>query len=250
MKYSVVIPIFNEEESLLILHERLCSAMKDVCEEFQIIYVNDGSTDSSNDIIKEICRNDLSVRLITFKKNYGQDAALAAGLRKACGEVVIAMDGDLQDDPQDIKLFLDEIDKGYDIVCGWRRYRAKRHIFREIIAFMGNKLGRIIFGLSVHDFNATFKAYRRSVIDRLYFFKGSHRFIPVLAAMNNFSLKEIEIKNSSRFSGHSKYNFWGLNRVLKVSKDALLLKTSYCIFNKQPQKILTEVYYEIKEEYE
>lgn len=185
--------------------------------------------------------------LITFKKNYGQDAALAAGLRKARGEIVITMDGDLQDDPKDIKLFIDEINKGYDIVCGWRRFRAKRHIFREILTFLGNKLGRIVFGLPIHDFNATFKAYRKSAIDKLYFFKGFHRFIPVMAKMSNIRFKEVEIKNNSRFDGNSKYKFWGINRILKVPKDAFLLKIFCSFFKNYPQKILAEVYYEIDE---
>ncbi|MDD5044667.1 MAG: glycosyltransferase family 2 protein [Candidatus Omnitrophica bacterium] len=246
---SIIIPVFNEEGNIRESYLKLKDALDLLGYDSEVIYINDGSTDSGGSIIKEICGSDRSVKAITFMKNYGQDAALAAGFRHARGDVIIAMDSDLQDDPGDIKLFLEKINEGYDLVCGWRKSRPRRHILREILAFAGNRSGMAVFGLPFHDFNATFKAYRRTALDNFYFFKGFHRFIPVLATMNNLNIKEIEIRNNPRFSGHSKYAFFGLKRVSIVLKDAVALICSKHIFKKKIDLVLAEVKYEISEKY-
>jgi len=243
---SIVVPVHNEEGNIRRLYEGIKESLQALGCRYELIYVNDASRDDTPEIITDICRHDPAVKLLNFFRKYGQDAALAAGLREARGEVVIAMDGDLQDDPGDIRLFLREIESGFDVVCGWRKKRSIRNIFRRAIAFSGNKLGVFLFGVSFHDFNATFKAYKRSAIEKIFLFKGFHRFIPVMAVMAGLRVREIEIRNNSRFSGHSKYGYCGLSRVFSVPFTALALKLAMCLFNNQPQRLLPEVQYKIK----
>ena len=245
LNISLVIPVFNEKDNILKLYLSLEKALVQLGKRYEIIFVNDGSTDGGAAIIRKICLSDNAVKHIAFDKNYGQDAALAAGLRKAGGDIIIAMDADLQDDPDDIKVFLDKIREGCDVVCGWRKKRAKRNIVRDVMTFLGNVLGTVIFHMPVHDFNATFKAYRKSAINELYFFKGFHRFVPVLATMKNLKIGEVEIRNRVRNNGYSKYRPFGLKRIFSVSKDAVLLKFAICFLNRNIEKVLPEVSYVI-----
>lgn len=242
---SLVIPVFNEEGNIFKLYFSLEKALVKLGKRYEIIFVNDGSTDGGAAIIDKICSLDKAVKGIAFDRNYGQDAALAAGLREAVGEVIITMDGDLQDDPNEIEQFLAQIRKGYDVVCGWRKKRSERSLIRKSITFLGNKLAVIIFGLPLHDFNATFKAYRRSSIKEIYFFQGFHRFIPVLASAANLRVGELVIGNNPRYSGFSKYSHFGLRRIFTVPRDALLLKCCICFAGNKWFRVIPEVRYNI-----
>ena len=221
---SIVIPIYNEEGNILQLCIELQNAVEGYSEDIEVLFVDDGSSDQSYARICTAMTHNSSIKVIRLKKRYGQDVALFAGFENACGDIIISMDGDLQDDPNDIKLLLAKIEEGYDIVCGWRKKRDGQSILRMLIAGVGNNVGRLLFGLAIHDFNATFKAYKRTVIQDFVFFKGYHRFIPVFAKINGYKIAEVVIKNNLRHKGRSQYVFGGLSRVIPVIRYGILLK--------------------------
>jgi len=248
-KISVVIPIRNEEGNIAKLHSGLCEYFNTSSFEFEILYVNDGSVDKSAEIIKSICKIDSNTRLISFFHPFGQDAALAAGFKEAVGDVVIAIDGDLQDDPRDISLFLEKINEKYDIISGWRKFRSRRNLARNSVSFLGNRLAWLYFGISMHDFNSTFKAYTKEAIGKLYFFKGFHRCVPVLALISGLRITEVVVSNRARRSGKSKYRVFCNKRILETLRAALLLKFAILFLNKQVERIIPPLYYEIEERF-
>lgn len=244
---SIVIPIHNEQGNIREFYISLKEVLVSLNKTAEIIYVDDGSFDNSGNILREICAADPDVKLILFLKNYGQDAALAAGLGHSQGDVVIALDGDLQDNPKDIKLFLDKIEQGVDIVCGWRKKRAKRCFLKQWLALIANRTGRALFRLDLHDFNATFKAYNKDALKKLYFFKGFHRFIPVLAAMSGLRTEEVKIENNMRFSGYSKYSMLDMKRIISVVQTAALLKLVEFSSKTRLEEVFPQIYYDIAE---
>jgi len=220
LKYSVVIPILNEEESLPALQRSLITAMEKLCAPYEIIYIDDGSTDQTTAILGELAAQDPNVKVIIFTKNFGQTAALSAGFDHARGEYIITLDADLQNDPDDIARLLEAAGEGYDIVSGWRKDR-KDHFFRVLPSRVANRLISLISGVPLQDYGCTLKVYRREIIKDMHLYSDMHRFIPAIANWKGVSVKEIAVKHHPRLYGYSKYN---LSRIPKVLLDLIVLK--------------------------
>ncbi len=222
MDLSIIIPVYNEELSINTLYKELKSVLGFLNKTYEIIFINDGSVDSTEEKIIELIKKDNVVRLITFVKNFGLSSALLAGFKHAIGDLIVSMDGDLQHDPKDIPSLLKEIDKGYDLVCGYRKVRSDNILFRRMPSVLANKLGRVMFNLGVHDFSTTLRAYKNRSIKGIVIFNGGHRFIPVLAKNNNLLIGEVIVSHRIRNHGFSKYG--SPMRFCKVIKDAIILK--------------------------
>jgi len=221
IRYSIVIPLYNEEHSVRTLYSRIVEAMEEFDEPYQIIFVDDGSRDRTYNIVSDICEEDRRVVLIRLRKNFGQTAALKAGFDFARGEIIISMDGDLQHDPAEIPGFIAKLEEGYDIVSGWRYERQDNWLLRRVPSRVANWLLAKLSGLDLHDFGTTFKAYRQEAIKDLPLYGDSHRFIPALASWSGASIAEIPIKNINRQNGKSNY---GISRTLTVLLDLISLK--------------------------
>lgn len=220
MDLSLVIPVYNESENIPVLYREIKESLSGLGMEYEIIYVDDGSTDDTAKMLNDICRQDKNVSIVGFTCNFGLSVAISVGFKFCRGRVVITMDGDCEHSPSDISRFIKEIEKGFDIVCGYRKARARK-FDRHFISVFGNMLARMVFNVPVHDFSTTFKAYRKEALGRLVIFKGGHRFIPVLAKMKKMSLGEVIITHRNRLHGSSKFNSW---RLSKIVKDAIWLK--------------------------
>ncbi|MEO5345450.1 MAG: glycosyltransferase family 2 protein [Magnetococcus sp. YQC-9] len=222
-RVSIVVPFYNEEDILPQFHAEMLSALAQIKREFEIIYINDGSRDKTLSILQELAKqphDKISITIIDFRKNYGQTAALQAGFDHATGEIIIAMDGDMQHLPSEIGLFLDKIDEGYDLVSGWRANRIDNYWLRRLPSLIANRMMAKLSGVRLHDFGTTFKAYRRELLSEIYLYGELHRFIPVLAAERGASICEIPITNVLRATGSSKY---GISRTFRVFFDVLTL---------------------------
>ncbi len=218
---SVVVPFYNEDENISELHLRLRKVLDQLGESYEIILVNDGSTDGSAKILDKIRQEHSGTKVIHLARNYGQTSALAAGFDHARGNVVISMDGDLQHVPEEIPKFLAKLREGYDMVSGWRTVRSDHVILRQFTSKMANSLLRWISGVPIHDFGTTFRAYRRDLLSRLELFGELHRFVPALASEFGALIAEIPIEDPGRQRGQSKY---GLRRVYRVMLDMLMVK--------------------------
>jgi glycosyltransferase involved in cell wall biosynthesis len=221
IRYSIVVPLYNEEENVHPLYMRIVEAMQEFSDGYQIIFVDDGSRDSTHAVVSEICDADPRVVLIRLRKNFGQTAALKAGFDFARGEIIISMDGDLQHDPAEIPAFIEKINAGYDIVSGWRYMRQDAWLTRRLPSRAANWLLAKLSGVDLHDFGTTFKAYRSDAVKDLQLYGESHRFIPALASWSGASIAEIPIKNINRQKGKSNY---GLSRMITVLLDLICLK--------------------------
>lgn len=219
--YSVVVPFFNEEESCRILYERVKEEMDTLGKEYELIFVDDSSTDSTLDILKAIHRADPRVSVIKLRKNFGQTAALAAGFDAARADIIISMDGDLQHDPRDIRSFVEKMAEGYDIVSGWRKERKDAFLTRRVPSYMANMFMRKLSGVPIRDFGTTFKAYRRDIIKRIQLSGELHRFIPALASELGARITEVPIANIRRPHGKSNY---GISRTTGVLLDIVTVK--------------------------
>ena len=217
---SVVIPVHDERENLLALYEALTDALLELKEPFEVLWVDDGSTDGSAEVLRELARKEDSNKVITLRRNFGQTAALMAGIDHARGDVVIPMDGDGQNDPSDIPRLLDKIAEGYDVVSGWRRERldARRRTWPSRLA---NALIARISGVRLHDFGCTLKAYRREVLRGVRLYGEMHRFIPIYASWQGARVTEVPVLHHARRHGASKY---GLERVFKVLLDLMVVQ--------------------------
>lgn len=218
---SVFLPVFNEEPNLLPLHAKLDEALKALGRSAEIVYVDDGSSDGSLKILREIAQLDPRVRVVALRRNYGQTAAMAAGIDAAKGKVLIPMDADLQNDPADIARLLDKLDEGYDVVSGWRKNRKDKMVTRKIPSMMANRLISWIGGVPLHDYGCSLKAYRRESLEDVRLYGEMHRFIPIYAAWAGASVTEIPVEHHARTMGKSKY---GLSRTLKVVFDLMTIK--------------------------
>jgi glycosyltransferase involved in cell wall biosynthesis len=218
---SVFLPVFNEEPNLLPLHAKLDKALKSLGRSAEIVYVDDGSSDGSLKILREIAQLDPRVRVVALRRNYGQTAAMAAGIDAASGKVLIPMDADLQNDPADITRLLDKLDEGYDVVSGWRKNRKDKMITRKIPSMIANRLISWIGGVPLHDYGCSLKAYRRESLEDVRLYGEMHRFIPIYAAWAGASVTEIPVEHHARTMGKSKY---GLSRTLKVVFDLMTIK--------------------------
>lgn len=218
---SVVVPLYNEQDNIEILYSKLCDVLKALRKEYELIFIDDGSSDGTYSLLKEIFRNNPRVQIVRLRKNFGQTAALACGFDFAKGEVIIAMDGDLQHDPADIPALIEKIEEGYDIVSGWRNKRVDAFFTRRLPSMTANKIMAILSGLKLHDFGTTFKAYRKEAIKDVELFGELHRFIPALVSWKGVSIAEVPIKNIVRKKGKSNY---GLTRTIRVILDLILVK--------------------------
>ncbi|MBM3311643.1 MAG: glycosyltransferase family 2 protein [Candidatus Aminicenantes bacterium] len=218
---SVVVPFFNEEDSVEELHRRLTEVLKKTGKSYELIFVDDGSRDRTPERLAALHRRDPRLHVIRLKRNFGQTAGLQAGFDFSRGEIVVSMDGDLQHDPAEIPRFLEKIDEGYDIVSGWRKKRVDNPVLRKAPSWAANRMMRSLSGVPIHDFGTTFKAYRREVLKDLRLYGELHRFIPALISRTGVKIVEIPITNIVRPKGKSKY---GLSRVRRVFFDLLTVK--------------------------
>lgn len=205
---SFIIPVLNESQSLEQLVDEIAKSASNVHKNYEILFVDDGSSDETPLILKQLrAEKPDIIRIITFRRNFGKSAALSAGFSQAQGNIVVTLDGDLQDDPTSLPLFLDKIEKGSDMVSGWKR---RRHdpISKTLPSWVFNKITSKLTGIKLHDFNCGFKAYRREVINSIQVYGELHRFIPVLAYQKGFSVNEVEVNHRQRQFGKSKYG-WG-----------------------------------------
>ncbi len=220
MKLSIILPVYNEAGSLEELSRELKSELIKVAFKYEIVAVNDGSTDKSLEILKALANQDKNFKVINLSKNYGQTAAMSAGLDFATGEILIPMDADLQNDPADIPGFLKFIDEGYDVVAGWRKDRQDNFL-RRLPSTIANKLISSITGVRLHDYGCTMKAYRREIIKDVKFYGEMHRFMPALVGWHGAKIKEMVVHHRPRRHDQSKY---GISRTFRVILDLLTVK--------------------------
>jgi glycosyltransferase involved in cell wall biosynthesis len=221
MKLSIVIPVYNEEENIPKLYEELKAVLEKLPYDYEIIFVDDGSTDRSYEILKEISQKDKRVKVIRFRRNYGQTAAMYAGFQHAEGDVIITMDGDLQNDPRDIPKLLEKIEEGYDIVSGWRKNRKDNFLTRTLPSKVANWLISKVTGVELHDYGCTLKAYRKEVAKNYRLYGDMHRFLPAVAKSFGAKITEVVVNHRPRLYGKSKY---GIGRTIRVMLDILLVK--------------------------
>ncbi len=219
MEISVVIPVYNEEDNIKPLHKKVSRELGKITDSCEMIFVDDGSSDSTLERLEKVMEKDPKVRVFTFHRNFGKANALCTGFKHVRGKVVFTMDGDLQDDPKEFKRFIKELDKGYDIVSGWKFHR-KDSIEKRLPSKIFNFLIRKMTGVKVHDSNCGFKAYRKEVVEMVDVYGEFHRYIPIIANWRGFRVGEIKVKHHKRASGSSKY---GMERLLKGFVDLLTI---------------------------
>lgn len=218
---SLFLPVLDEEENLRPMHAKIQEALESLGKTAEVIYVDDGSTDKSLQILKELAAQDSRVRVISLRRNYGQTAAMSAGIDAATGDILIPMDADLQNDPKDIARLLDKLNEGYDVVSGWRKNRKDKLVMRKIPSWIANSIISKIGGVPLHDYGCSLKAYRRDVIQDVKLYGEMHRFIPIYASWAGARVTEIPVDHHARTMGKSKY---GISRTLKVVFDLITIK--------------------------
>lgn len=228
MKVSVVIPIYNEEQNIEILYEKLKDALNDQPFSYELLFVDDGSNDNSLNILKNIQKSDKNVIVISFRKNFGQTAAFSAGFDYASGDVVVTIDGDLQNDPMDIPKLVAMMDE-YDIVSGWRKDRKDPFLSRRLPSQIANKLISLVTGVKLHDYGCSLKAYRKDVVSNIHLYGEMHRFIPAVASQYGVKIAEVVTTHHPRLYGKSKY---GISRTFKVLLDLIMIKFFQTFFTK------------------
>lgn len=222
MDLSIIIPLYNEYQNVHPLYEAIVNAVNPLELEYEIIFVDDGSKDLTFDEARKLSLKDKRLKLVKFRKNYGQTPAMAAGIEHAKGKLLVTMDGDLQNDPQDIRHFINKINEGYDIVVGWRYKRKDKLITRKIPSRIANFLIGKVTGVPIKDNGCSLKAYRASIIKEIPLYSEMHRFIPAMSSLAGSKIAEIKVKHHPRKFGVSKY---GLSRTFKVLLDLLAIKT-------------------------
>ncbi len=218
---SILIPIFNEEGNLPLLYEKLIQVIKKSERPYEVIFIDDGSTDGSLEILLDIREKNPNVKVISFSRNFGQTAALSAGIDFSKGDILIPMDGDLQNDPEDILILLAKIEEGYDVVSGWRKDRKDPFFTRRLPSVIANRLISIIGGVHLHDYGCTLKAYKRDILKNIRLYGEMHRFIPLYAQWIGARVTEVPVRHHPRRIGTSKY---GMSRVFKVILDLMVVK--------------------------
>jgi glycosyltransferase involved in cell wall biosynthesis len=206
---------------VLPLHEQLSAALQGIAVDYEVIFVNDGSTDCTLTHLKHVANKDQRYKVVNFRRNFGQTAAMMAGIDFASGEIIIGLDGDLQNDPNDIPKLLDKLAEGYDVVSGWRLNRKDASLKRNLPSRIANRLISMISGIQLHDYGCTLKAYKREVLKDVRLYGEMHRFIPIYASWQGGKVTEIPVNHFPRTHGHSKY---GLERVIKVVLDLIVVK--------------------------
>ncbi|MGB8839452.1 MAG: glycosyltransferase family 2 protein [Aliidongia sp.] len=218
---SVIVPIYNEEESIGLLLPRLYAVLDPLPHRFEIILVNDGSRDRSLALLRAAAAQRTEVKIVDFRRNYGQTAAMMAGIDHASGDIIVAIDADLQNDPDDIPALLAKLDEGYDVVSGWRRDRKDAAVRRNLVSRIANRVISRISGVRLNDYGCTLKAYRKDVIKGVRLYGEMHRFIPIYAAWQGARVTELPVRHHPRQFGRSKY---GLERIVKVVLDLMVVK--------------------------
>jgi glycosyltransferase involved in cell wall biosynthesis len=219
---SIIVPMYNEQESVTPLYRAIVSAVAPLGRTFEMVFVDDGSKDRTVAVATELARGDSRLRIVKFRRNYGQTAAMAAGIEHARGDILITMDGDLQNDPEDIRHFIEKIEEGNDIVVGWRFNRQDKLVSRKIPSRIANRLIAKVTGVSIRDNGCSLKAFRASLIKNIPLYSEMHRFIPAMTSMAGPRLAEIKVRHHARQFGQSKY---GLSRIYKVLLDLTVIKT-------------------------
>ncbi len=218
---SIVIPVYNEEENIFPLYEGLISVLKSIEHEYEIIFVNDASKDKTSQKLDELASQNELVKVIHFKRNFGQTAAMMAGIDFSSNDIIIPMDGDLQNDPLDIPFLLEKLNEGYDVCSGWRKDRKDNSVMRNFPSKIANLLISRISGVHLHDYGCSLKAYRRDVIEGVKLYGEMHRFIPIYATWQGAKITEIPVNHHARKYGQSNY---GINRTFKVVLDLIVIK--------------------------
>lgn len=221
MDLSIVIPVYNESENVLELYQRLKSELKKLSLTHEIIFVDDGSTDGTADKIIKLNKEDSSVKPVILNRNYGQTEAMVAGFESSKGDIIVTMDGDLQNDPADVIRIIIGIYSGYDMVCGWRQARKDNLLLRKIPSKMANALISYITGVKIHDLGCSLKGFRREIVNSINLYSEMHRFIPIVASSIGARISEIPVIHKARIKGKSKY---GLSRSWKVLIDLIKIK--------------------------
>jgi glycosyltransferase involved in cell wall biosynthesis len=229
MNLSIIIPVFNEQENISLLKDKISEALDPLELDFEVIWVNDGSTDGSDLILNKIADADKHMKVIHFRKNFGQTAAIMAGIRNSSREIIVPMDADLQNDPADIPRLLEKLDEGYDVCSGWRKQRKDNPVKRTLPSIIANKMISWVSGIKLHDYGCTLKAYRRDVVESIKLYGEMHRFIPIYASWEGAKVTEIPVGHYPRKYGKSKY---GINRTFKVILDLLVVKFYGSYFQK------------------
>lgn len=221
MDVSVVIPVYNEEGNLPDLYQRLVEALEALSLEWEVIFSDDGSRDRSLEILEDLAATDPRVKVIAFRRNFGQTAAMAAGFKFATGDVVVPMDADLQNDPKDIGLLIETLGEGFDVAKGWRKNRKDNFVKRTLPSRIANGLISWVTGVHLHDYGCTLAAYRREVLKEIRLYGEMHRFIPAYAAWAGGRIKEVVVTHHPRTRGQTKY---GLSRTFRVILDLLTVR--------------------------
>ena len=221
MKLSVVIPIYNEEENINLLYEELKGVLETLEHEYEIIFIDDGSKDNSLTLLEKIQQQDSAVVVVSFRRNFGQTAAMSAGFDYATGDVIITMDGDMQNDPHDIPTFLAKMDEGYDLVSGWRFKRQDPFLNRRLPSMIANKIISVVTGVHLHDYGCTLKTFRKEITEGIHLYGEMHRFIPAIASGVGGEIAEVKVNHRPRRFGTSKY---GISRTIRVVLDLMTVK--------------------------
>ena len=221
VEVSVILPVYNEEENIVRQYEKLTSSMKKIGKKYEAIFVDDGSVDRSVELLSEIAQKDKHVKLVAFRRNFGQTAAMRAGIDHAVGDVIVFMDSDLQNESDDIELLLDKIEEGYDVAAGWRKKRHDKFFTRKVPSFFANHIIAWVTGVKLHDLGCSLKAFRADVLKKVKLYGEMHRFIPVHASWIGASIIEVPVRHHARKYGKSKY---GMMRTFKVLLDLITIK--------------------------
>ncbi|GMV32877.1 MAG: glycosyltransferase [Chloroflexi bacterium CFX1] len=222
MNLSLIVPVYNEQDNLPLLFEAIAESMNALGQTWEVIYVDDGSRDNSLSVLSEQAQKDPEhTRVVSFRRNFGQTAAIAAGLDHSRGEIIVLLDADLQNDPRDIPMLLKKLDEGYDLVSGWRKQRKDNAITRNFPSMMANKIISLVTGVELHDYGCTLKAYRREALEGFRLYGEMHRFIPVFAHSVGARITEVVVNHQPRRFGKTKY---GLERTAKVILDLFTVK--------------------------
>jgi glycosyltransferase involved in cell wall biosynthesis len=221
IQLSVILPVYNERENVPLVHEQVTAALEELRRPYEIIYVDDGSTDGSYAALEQLAKQDKRVVVIRFRRNFGQTAAMSAGIDHSQGDVIVLMDADLQNDPADIGRLMQKIDEGYDVVSGWRKHRKDKFLKRKLPSKIANGLISRVTKVRLHDYGCSLKAYRREVLDGVRLYGEMHRFIPAYASWAGAAITEIPVNHRARKYGKSKY---GLSRTIRVVLDLITVK--------------------------
>ena len=221
MKLSVVIPVYNEEENINLLYDELKGVLKTIEHEHEILFVDDGSSDASLSLLEKIQEQDKNVVVVSFRRNFGQTAAMSAGFDYATGDVIVTMDGDMQNDPHDIPMFLQKMEEGYELVSGWRHDRQDPFLNRRLPSMIANKIISVVTGVHLHDYGCTLKTFRKEITQGIRLYGEMHRFIPAIASGVGGKITEVKANHRPRRFGTSKY---GISRTLRVVLDLMTVK--------------------------